>query len=375
METDPVPRGLRISAAYAWRILVICACGLVLLVILDKLALVVISLFIGMIIAAISSPLVRMIHKVLPRFLAVILGLLILVAVVVGILVFITGSIAGEWETLTQQFGDGVRQIETWLQDGPLHLSASDFSLWFENGKSWVTDHRADLVQGALGGAGTALTVIAVFALAMFSAVFFLQSGRTIWLWMLILVPKGDRIRIDGAGYVAWRSFAGYTRGIFIVAACNAVMVCFLLLVLRVPLAVPLALLVFFGTFIPLIGAPVAMLVAVVVALAAQGPITALVVLTGIFILGQIEGHVLNPLVMSKAVNIHPLAVAVSVASGTLIAGLLGAVVAVPVVSVIYGVAKFWFQTAPPKVPPGPDDDGLVPLDPDPPRRESLPAR
>ncbi len=220
-----------------------------------------------------------------------------------------------------------------------------------------MLDNRGNLAAGVVGSAGRVLEIVAVLALAVFSAVCFLGGGAGIWHWALRVLPQPTRARVDGAGHVAWRSFAGYTRGIIIVAACNAIFVCVLLLVLGVPLALPLSLIVFFGTFIPLIGAPVAMFIAVIVALAAKGPIIALVVLLGIALLGQLEGHVLQPLVMSKAVNIHPLAVALSVAAGTILAGLFGAVIAVPVVSVCYGVAKFWHQTKP-------ADDPTAPLDP-----------
>jgi len=331
----------------------------VLLTVLRQIALVVVALFVALIITALVSPLVRQLSRVLPNLIAAIVGLSVLLVVIIGVLAFITGSVAGEWDTLAQQVGDGVRQIQGWLHDGPFHVSANDMTTWYDNGRTWVTEHRGELVQGAVGGAGTALEILGAIALALFSAVCFLQGGRTIWTWIVGLFPRSQRARIDGAGHVAWRSFAGYTRGIIIVAASNAAIVLVLLLILRVPLAVPLALVVFFGTFIPLIGAPLAMLLSVFVALAARGPITALVVLLGIFLLGQIEGHLLQPLVMSKAVNIHAFAVAVALASGTLVAGLFGAVIAVPVVSVCYGVAKFWFQTAPPRTPPGGSDEGL----------------
>lgn len=353
-DQTPVPRGLRTSAAYGWRILVLLAALYVLLNVLGRLEFVVIALFVGLIIAAIVGPLVRILNKVMPNGLAVGLGMFALILVIVGILTFITTSVAGEWTNLSQQFGNGIRQIETWLETGPFHVQSADFVKWYDNAQQWFLDHRADLAQGALGGAGAVVEVFAGLALALFSAVCFLGGGSNIWSWTTKLFSKGVRPRVDGAGHVAWRSFAGYTRGIIIVAASNAAFVCILLLILRVPLAFPLALLVFFGTFIPLIGAPIAMFVSVIVALAARGPLIALIVLAGIALLGQLEGHVLQPLVMSKAVNIHPLAVAVAVASGTLLAGLFGAVIAVPVVSVCYGVAKFWFQTAPPDKPEDP---------------------
>ncbi len=347
-----VPDGLRLAAAFTWRFLILALAAYVVLNVLGRVEFVVVALFVGLIVAALVSPWVRLFDKFMPRWLAVTLGLLLLFLLVVGVLIFISSSVAGEWSSLAAQFRDGIQQLQQALEKSPLHLRNQDFIIWYDKGRQYVIEHRGDLAQSALGGAGTILEGFAGFALAIFSAVCFLSGGDKIWAWMVGLFPRRGQDRLSGAGFVAWRSFAGYTRGIIIVAAANAVFVLVLLLILRVPLAVPLALLVFFGTFIPLIGAPIAMLVAAVVALAARGPIIALIVIAGIALLGQLEGHVLQPLVMSRAVHIHPLAVAVAVASGTLLAGLFGAVIAVPVVSVCYGIFKYWRDTNPNRPPP-----------------------
>lgn len=350
-DPTPVPRGLQMSAAYAWRILVLVGAAYVVLFLVGRLQFVFVALFVGLIIAALLGPLVRIFSLVMWRGLAVGLALFVLILGGLAVITFIAGSIAGEWGTLTQQFGDGLVQIQTWLQGPPFEVEQADFDRWYTAAQSWVSENQGQLAQGALGSASTIVEGVAGFALAMFSAVCFLSGGRGIWHFGVNLFPSDVRPRIDGAGHVAWRSFAGYTRGIIIVAATNGFIVCILLLILQVPLAIPLALLVFFGTFIPLIGAPVAMFIAVIVALAARGPLIAIIVLIGIALVGQFEGHVLQPLVMSRAVHIHPLAVALAVVAGGILGGLVGAIVAVPVVSVIYGVLKFWFQTAPPDNP------------------------
>ena len=362
----PVPRALRTAADWGWRVLVLGAAGFFVLRVLGKLELVVVAMFVGLIIAALVGPLVQFLDRYVPRGIAVLLGMLVLFGVFFGIIAFITGSIAGEWTLLSQKFGNGVRQIETLLEGTPFHVKNADFVQWFTNARTWLIDHKGDILKSALGSASTVAEMFVGLALAVFGAVCFLAGGSKIWTWAIAIIPTTSRSRVDGAGHVAWRSFAGYTRGIILVAASNALIVCIGLLILQVPLAVPLALIVFFGTFIPLIGAPLAMIVAVVVALAARGPITALIVLIGIALVGQFEGHVLQPLVMSRAVHLHPLAVALAVTSGSILGGLVGAVIAVPVVSVIYGVCKFWFKTAPP-------DDPLPPVDVEP-ETEPAPA-
>lgn len=314
---------------------------------LAMLELVAICVFVALIVTALAKPIMKLCRKVMPRVPAAVAALLALVVAILAILAFITGSVAGEWDGLLEQFRGGVGEIEQWLANGPFHIATNDIVAWYDNGRSWLLEHRGELATRALGGAGTAAELLAGFALSLFTAVCFLVGGDGIWMWILRLFPRRVRARVDGAGAVAWRSFAGYTRGIIIVAAANATFVAILLLALRVPLAIPLALLVFFGTFVPLIGAPLAMVVATVVALGTRGPWYAIGVVIGIFLLGQLEGHVLQPVVMSRTVSIHPLAVAVALTAGTILAGIIGAIVAVPVVSVIYGVAKFWIQTAP----------------------------
>lgn len=343
----PVPAGLRTAAAYGWRVLVLLGLAYAILRIVDALQLIAVCVFVALIITALAAPIMKLCRGFMPRVLALVVSLLVLIVGVLAILAFITGSVAGQWAGLLDEFRVGIDEIQRWLQSGPFHVNSSDFVTWYDNAKTWVMDHRADLATRAIGGAGTAVELLAGMVLSLFIAVCFLSGGGGIWAWIVQLFPRRSRARVDGAGAVAWRSFAGYTRGIIIVAAANAMFVAILLLALRVPLAIPLALLVFFATFIPLIGAPLAMIVATIVALGTRGPWYAVAVLVGIFLLGQIEGHVLHPVVMSRAVSIHPLAVAMALTAGTITAGIVGAIVAVPVVSVIYGVAKFWIQTAP----------------------------
>ena len=176
----------------------------------------------------------------------------------------------------------------------PLHLTTDAITEYVNAARTWITEHQSDLASTAIGASGTIVEGFTGFALAIFASVFFLLGGREIWAWMVGLFPVRQRGRIDGVGQVAWGSFAGYTRGIVIVAFVNAVLVLFGLLILSVPLAFPLALLVFLFSFIPLIGAPIATAIAAVVALAARGPLIALAVIVLIVLVGQFEGHVLQ---------------------------------------------------------------------------------
>jgi predicted PurR-regulated permease PerM len=305
--------------------------------VLAKLTLVAVAVFVGLVITALLRPLVDLFSRKIPRGLAVAVALLATIVAIGGIFTFVADSVAGQTTKLSAQFTDGLNDIERSLAAAPLHIRAVDLTQLGQQTRAWVTQNGGSLAGRALGGAGVAAEVFTGLALAVFCSVFFLNSGSRIWDWLLRQAGGNSR-RWDVAARAGWATFAGYTRGIVIIAATNAALVCVALLVLRVPLALPLALLTFFATFIPLIGAPIALFVATLVALAARGPLIALLVLALIVIIGQIEGHLLQPLVMSRAVNIHPLAVALSVACGTVLYGVIGAVVAVPLVAVTWTV-------------------------------------
>jgi putative heme transporter len=334
---DAVQYDLRVAAAYAWRLIVLGVAVYLVFFVLAKLTLAAVAVFVGLVISALLRPLVDLFARGLPRGMAVALALLLTIVAFGGIFTFIANSVAGQSATLTTQFSSGLAEIERSLTGGPFHIRAVDLTHLSEQVRDWVTHNGGSLAGQALSGAGVAVEALTGLVLAVFCSVFFLSSGDQIWTWLL-MQTGGDRRRWDDAARAGWATFAGYTRGIVIIAATNAVLVCVALLLLRVPLALPLALLTFFAAFIPLIGAPIALGVATLVALAARGPLIAVLVLGLIVIIGQIEGHLLHPLVMSRAVNLHPLAVALTVASGTLLAGVIGAVVAVPMVAVAWTV-------------------------------------
>jgi len=339
---------LRVAAAYAWRLIVLGVAIYLVFFILAKLTLVAVAVFAGLVISALLRPLVDLLARGLPRTLAVALALLLTIVALGGVFTFIANSVAGQSASLSAQFGDGLADIERSLANGPFNLRGFDLAQVSQEVRDWVTKNGGSLAGRALSGAGIAVEALTGFVLAVFCSVFFLSSGDQIWTWLLAQTGE-DRRRWDVAARAGWATFAGYTRGIVIIAATNAVLVCVALLILRVPLALPLALLTFFAAFIPLIGAPIALGVATLVALAARGPLIALLVLALIVIIGQIEGHILHPMVMSRAVNLHPLVVALSVACGTLLAGVIGAVVAVPMVAVAWTV---WTTLRPGSPPP-----------------------
>ncbi|MET9613828.1 AI-2E family transporter [Kitasatospora indigofera] len=333
-----VPPGLEHAAGYAWRLLLVGAAVYAVLSLLGRLVLPVVAVFVGLVITAVLRPAADLINRWMPRGPAVavtVLGALLLLA---GVLALIGENVAGEWKQLGDEFHGGIDRIEQWLKGAPFHIEPATVSDLQTKIGSFLSEHRSTLVSRAVDEASRVVEIVTGAALSLFCSIFFIHSGEGMWRWAKHQLPHGARETWDHAGRAAWRTFAGYTRGIMIVAASNAALVGIALALLGVPLALPLTVLEFFATLVPLIGSPVAMAIAAVVALAAKGPVTALIVLALIVVIGQIEGHLLHPLVMSWAVRLHPVAVALSVIAGGILAGVIGAVVAVPVVSVVWAV-------------------------------------
>ncbi|MEU6578570.1 AI-2E family transporter [Streptomyces sp. NPDC046805] len=339
---------LRVAAAYSWRLILV---GIVVygaFTVLGRFHLIAVALFLALVITSVLHPVADVLDRVLPRSLSVAVALVGSVLLLFGLLALVGDTVADEATALSGQFRGGIHRIELWLQRPPFRLSPAKLADLQRQVTDYLNTHRANLLSSALSGLGRVVELVAGAALALFSSVFFIHSGERLWAWVRDeLLPRRARPAWDRAGRAAWQTFAGYTRGIIIVAATNAVLVGAALLALRVPLALPLALLEFFAAFVPLVGSPVALGVATVVALAGRGPLTALAVLVLIVVIGQIEGHVLHPLVMSWAVRLHPLVVALSVIAGSIVAGVIGAIVAVPFISVVWAVLRT-LRTTPP---------------------------
>ncbi|NUK58075.1 AI-2E family transporter [Streptomyces lunaelactis] len=331
---------LRTSAAYAWRLLVVGTLVYAVFSLLGRFHEIAVAVFLGLVVTAMLRPVAGLLARRLPRPLAVAVALLASIALVLGILAFVGETVAGERAVLEREFGAGIGRIERWLEQPPFRLNPEALTDIQARIGRFLSDHRSTLISTALSGSRRLVEVLTVLALALFCSVFFMNSGDRQWGWFCAQLPMPVRDRVAMAGRAGWRTFTGYTHGIVLVAAINAVLVGVALWALGVPLAVPLALLEFFAAFIPLIGSPIALAVAAVVALASEGPLIAALVVALIVIIGQIEGHLLHPIVVSWAVSLHPGVVALSVIGGAIAAGVVGAGVAVPLVSVIWSARQ-----------------------------------
>ncbi|MFF2009668.1 AI-2E family transporter [Streptomyces sp. NPDC058195] len=331
---------LRTAAAYAWRILAVGAVVYAVFAVLGRFHEVAAAVFLGLVVTAVLEPVANLLARRMPRPLAVAMALIGSIVLVLGVLSLVGEAVAGEQSVLEREFSEGLGRIEQWLEGPPFRLGRETLDDIQSRIGQFLSRHRSTVVSTAVSGLGRLVEVVTVLVLALFCSVFFIHSGDRQWHWFCGQLPEKARDGVSVAGRAAWRTFTGYTHGIIVVAATNAVLVGLALFALGVPLALPLALLEFFAAFIPLIGSPIALAVATVVALAAKGPVVAAVVIALIVVIGQIEGHLLHPLVMSWAVRLHPVVVALSVIGGAIAAGVLGAVVAVPLVSVAWSVRQ-----------------------------------
>jgi predicted PurR-regulated permease PerM len=338
---DQVPGTLRDIAGIVWRLLIIVA-GLVLCgFILDKIFPVVFALFFAMLVTAWAGPIMNFFNKVMPKVIAMLLALLVIATGIVAILTVVIRATISEGPKFFEAITSGIHDIEEWLSTGPLQMSDTNINNLLDQvnviGKKVATGALGDAL-GAVGSIGTLVIAGSVF---IFGVIFFMLTPSKIWGWLISWMPSSLAPRIDTAGRIAWDSIAGYTRGIIIVALCDSLLVFVGLAVMRVPLAPALAAVVFIGAFIPVIGAPVATFFAAIVALAERGPLIALLVVLLTIVVGSFDGDVLQPLVMGKAVNLHPLAIVFAIAAGSIVLGIVGALVAVPIAGAIYGIAKF----------------------------------
>ncbi|MEU9506994.1 AI-2E family transporter [Micromonospora sp. NPDC048170] len=269
----------------------------------------------------------------LPAAPAALLTVLLLLGVLVGVGALVWSLTAGQFSELSQELGQGLRRTREFVTST---LPVSDQQL-----DRLLDQARQGLGQGSLDPVSSARTAAEVLGSALLALVllfFLLKDGRSMWHWTLSRMTGPNRAVTAEAGRAGWRTLGAYSRGTMMIAAIDAIGIGVALVVLRVPLAFPLALITFFGGFVPIIGATVAGAVAVLVALAAKGPVTALLVLAAVIIVQQVEGNLLEPLIMKRQVRLHPAVILVAVTAGTLVAGIAGAFVSVPVTAVVWRI-------------------------------------
>ncbi|MFC8673906.1 AI-2E family transporter [Streptomyces griseorubiginosus] len=358
-----VPWGVRVAAEAGWRLLILAGTVWVLMRIISSVQLVVFAFVVALLITALLQPTVaRLRRHGVPRGPATALTA-ILGFVVIGLMGwFVTWQVMENIDNLSDQIQSGIDDLRNWLLKSPFHVTDKQINQIAKNLREAVGANTDQITSAGLEGVQVVVEALTGILLTFFSTLFLLYDGRRIWEWTLKLVPAAARPAVAGAGPRAWRTLTAYVRGTVLVALIDAVFIGIGIYFLKVPMAVPLAVFIFLFSFIPLVGAVASGALAVLVALVTQGVFTAVMTLAVVLAVQQIEGHILQPFILGRAVRVHPLAVVLTVATGGMVAGIGGAVVAVPLVAVTNTVVSYLKAYAedqsPPDAPDAEDEDG-----------------
>ncbi|MFV2101264.1 AI-2E family transporter [Micromonospora sp. LOL_024] len=351
-----VPRALRIAAAWSWRLIVIGIVGWALLRFVGAIRIVIVPLLVALLLAALLAPAVGWLLRArFPRTLATAVVLIGGLAAVVGTLTLVVNQFIAGLPELTASASAGIGQIQDWLREGPLNLSDGQLDQYIEAGQNWINENSQSLTDGAISTAGTVVEVLTGTLLVLFATFFFLRDGERIWRFVVGTFPVAARWPADDAGRASWLTLVAYVRATVLVAFIDAVGIGIALVVFDVPFAFPLAALVFLGAFIPIVGATLSGAVAVLVALVDGGWVTALIILGAVIVVQQVEGNILQPWIMGRAVALHPLPVVLAVTAGVVLDGIFGALVAVPLVAVLNTAVRRLSRRRPAPPPPVPE--------------------
>ncbi|MFJ9947789.1 AI-2E family transporter [Kitasatospora sp. NPDC091207] len=332
---EAVPWGLRVAAESTWRLLLLGAALYVVFMVVDMLRLVAFAVLASLLISALLEPTVSWLRRHgVPRSLAA-GGVFMSGLAGIGLVGwFVVWQVTTNLSDVTSKVQDGVATLRDWLVTGPLHLTEQQIKDFADQITKAISTNTDQLTSVGLTGAQIAVEVLTTVLLAFFTTFFLLYDGERIWGWALRGLPRHSRYAMAGAGPKAWATLTAYVRGTVCVAFIDAVCIGIGIQLLGVPMALPLAVIIFLGAFVPLVGALVTGTVAVLIALVTTSPWTALMVLVVLIAVQQLEGHILQPLILGRAVRVHPLGVVLGVAAGSIIGGIGGAIVAVPLIAV-----------------------------------------
>lgn len=338
---DAVSMPVRRIGGYAWRLIAVGVVVWGLVILVEPLQTLMLALFFALLTAAWLMPLTNLLARVMPRPLAALLSLLAFLLVIALVFVFIGVQAVNQWDGIGRAFTEGVEGFNAWLREGPLGMTEADVTSAYESAMQFIQRSGGNIALGVLSGLSSIVSLATAAAAALFVLIFLLVEPHRMFGWLVHWLPARNREVIGGSIRIGWGAFSQYSIGVLLVAMSNAIVVTIALLLLGVPLAIPLGVIVFFGAFIPYIGAPVAMFLAAFVALVTDGLLAGAIVVVLIFVIGQIEGNLLQPLIMGKSVNLHPVSIVLVTAVSAAYFGLLGALVGVPIAASIYGVMKY----------------------------------
>ncbi|MGK5498061.1 AI-2E family transporter, partial [Streptomyces sp. URMC 125] len=337
-----VPWGVRVAAEVGWRLLVLAGVIYVLIEVISAVSLLVLAFTVGLLLTALLQPTVARLRR-----LGIARGPATTITFVAGVAMlglvgwFVVWQVMENLDDLTKQVQDGIEELKTWLLNSPFHVTEEQINNIADSLNDWLGSNSQEITSAGLQGVTVVMEFLSGAVLALFVTIFLLYDGRRVWNWSLNFVPAAARDAIAGAGPRAWTTLTGYVRGTVIVAFIDAFFIGIGIYFLDVPMAVPLAVFIFLFSFIPIVGAFASGTLAVIVAFVANGVVSALLVLAVVLAVQQLEGHVLQPFILGRLVQVHPLGVVLAVTGGSLLAGIPGAVTAVPVVAVLNTVVCY----------------------------------
>jgi predicted PurR-regulated permease PerM len=339
--TAEVPRWLRVSAGWAWRLLVLAALLYVAGKVAGLLYLVIVPFAAAILLTGLLQPLTLRLRRAgLGPLSATWASLLLAFALIGGAVWLVTTRVEAEYPTLVNQVSKTSTQIQNWLASSPFHIRTGNLEKLSDNLVNYLTQHRSTVEGAALTGGRIVVELLAGIVLCFFISFFLIKDGERIWAWLIGgLGPERGR-RASLAGHAAWHAVVYYVRGTVAVAAIHAVVMGITLAVIGSPLVAPLALFMFVAAFVPLAGVLIAGTVAILIVLASKGLLAAAIVLAVMVVMNQLEGHLLQPQVVGKMVRLHPLAVILVLAVAGVVAGIAGAVVAVPITAAVTSAAR-----------------------------------
>lgn len=329
--------GVRTASEWSWRLVIVAGAVLGALWLVAYLSEVTVPLIVALLLAALLMPVTRFLSRALPRGAAAGLTVLGTLGVIGGALSFVGSQFSSQFSDISDQVGQGIVEIRSWFRTS-FGISDNQVDDWIATAREQLGSSSGNLGETAAQAGLTVTHLVAGFFIAMFALFFFLYEGERIWAWAVRLFPRNARARVHSSGVIAWGQLSSFTRATIMVAAVDAFGIGIVAAILGVPFASGVAVLVFFGAFVPVIGAAISGAVPVLLALVALGPVQALIMLGGVIAVQQLESHVLQPFLLGRAVRVHPLAVILGIAAGVVVAGILGALIAVPLVAVLNAV-------------------------------------
>jgi predicted PurR-regulated permease PerM len=325
-----VPRWLQTVAGWAWRLLLVGLLLYILARLASALRIVVLPCVAALLLTALLQPLKNRLQTRMPNMMATWLALLAAIAAIAGVGTLIGVRTSQEYPTLQADVTHTGHQLQNWLAGPPFHIKKAHLQQWLTSAQNEISSHKSLVAGTVLTGGKYVTEILAGTVLTLFVGFFLIKDGERIWGWLTSFLNADRGDRADRAGKAAWQVLVQYVRGTVLIAAIHSIVIGVTLWILGVPLVIPLAGVVFLAAFVPLIGILFAGVLSIAVTLGTKGWIAALILLIVFVVEDQIDGHLLQPQVVGRIIRLHPLAVILVLAVGGVLAGIPGAVVAVP---------------------------------------------